>query len=147
MLRELVDFQIAFHMVEENLLKTVTDWHSYPLDNQNQTFTSRMRLRITKERKILRVSMNRVRFDGTKPAEFFSFLRRFVQACVAFDSTFRGTGTCRNSCFQVLEAEFRHPGSEAGSGQRFPYPAYPKSIAWIIARSIKHFSVDSSTVL
>ena len=25
--------------------------------------------------------MDRVRFDGTKPAELFSFLRRFVRAC------------------------------------------------------------------
>jgi len=63
------------------LLNTVTDWHSYRLDNQIQTFTSRMRLRITQDRKKLRVSMDRVRFDGTKPAELFSFLRRFVRAC------------------------------------------------------------------
>jgi len=59
----------------------VADWHSYRLDNQNQTFTIRMRLRITQDRKKLRVSIDRVRFDGTKPAELFSFLRRFVRAC------------------------------------------------------------------
>jgi len=69
------------HKVGDNLLNTVNDWHSYRLDNQNQTFTSRMRLRITQERKKLRVSMDRVRFDGIKPAELFSFLRRFVWAC------------------------------------------------------------------
>ena len=79
--RTLVDFQIPVHKVGDNLLNTVTDWHSYRLDNQKQTFTSRMRLRITQDRKKLRVSMDRVRFDGTKPAELFSFLRRFVRAC------------------------------------------------------------------
>jgi len=42
-----VDFQIPVHKVGDNLINTVTDWHSYRLDNQNQTFTSRMRLRIT----------------------------------------------------------------------------------------------------
>jgi len=79
--RTLVDFQIPVHKVGDNLLNTVTDWHSYRLDGQNQTLTSRMRLRITQERKKLRVSMDRVRFDGTMPAELFSFLRRFVRGC------------------------------------------------------------------
>jgi len=78
--RTLVDFQIPVQKVGDNFLNTVTDWHSYRLDNQNQTFTSRMRLRITQDRKKLRVSMDRVRFYGTKPAELFSFLRRFVRA-------------------------------------------------------------------
>jgi len=78
--RTLVDFQIPVHKVGDNLLNTVTDWHSYRLNNRNQIFTSRMRLRITQDRKKLRVSMDRVRFDGTKPAELFSFLRRFVRA-------------------------------------------------------------------
>jgi len=76
-----VDFQIPVHKVGDNLLNTVTDWHSYRLDNQNQTFTSRKRLRITQGRKKLRVSMDRVRFDGNKPAELFSFFRRFVRSC------------------------------------------------------------------
>jgi len=76
-----VDFHIPVHKGGNNLLNTVTDWHSYRLDNQNQTFTGRVRLRITQDRKELRVSMDRVRFDGTKPAELFSFLRRFVRAC------------------------------------------------------------------
>jgi len=76
-----VDFQIPVDTVWDNLLNTVTDRHSYRLDNQNQTFTSRMRLRITQDGKKLRVSMDRVRFDGTKPAELFSFLRRFFRAC------------------------------------------------------------------
>jgi len=79
--RTLVDFQIPVHKVGDNVLNTVTDWHSYRLDNQNQTFTSRMRVRITQDRKKLRVSMDRVCFDGTKLAELFSFLRRFVRAC------------------------------------------------------------------
>jgi len=81
--RTLVDFQIPVHKVRDNLLNTVTDWHSYHLDDQNQTFTSRTRLRITQERKKLRASMDRVRFDVTKPAELFSFLRRCVRACNA----------------------------------------------------------------
>jgi len=76
-----VDFQIPVHKVGDNLLNTVKDWHSYRLDNQNQTFTSRMLLRITQDRKKLRVSMAMIRFDGTKPAELFSFLRLFVRAC------------------------------------------------------------------
>jgi len=76
-----VDFQIPVRKVGENLLNTVTDWHSYRLDNQNQTFTFLMRLRIPKDRKKLQVSMDRVRFDGSKPAELFSFLRRFFRAC------------------------------------------------------------------
>jgi len=76
-----VDFQIPVHKVGDNLLKTVTDWHSYHLDNQNQTFSSQLRLQIKQDRKNLRVFMDRVRFDGTKPAERFSFLRRFVRAC------------------------------------------------------------------
>jgi len=79
--RTWVDFQIPVHKVGDNLLNTVTDWHSYRLDNQNQTFTSRKRLRITQGRKKLRVSMDRVRFDGNKPAELFSFFRRFVRSC------------------------------------------------------------------
>jgi len=66
--RTLVDFQIPVHKAGDNLLNTVTDWHSYRLDNKNQAFTSRMRLRIIQDRKKLRVSMDRVRFDGTKPA-------------------------------------------------------------------------------
>jgi len=77
----MVDFQIPVHKVGDNFLNTVTDWHFYRLDNQNQAFTSRMRLQITQDRKKLRVSMDRVHFDGTKPAELFSFLRRFVRAC------------------------------------------------------------------
>jgi len=76
-----VDFQIPVHKVGDNLLNSVTAWHSYRLDNQNQTLTSRMRLRITQDRKKLRVSMDRVRVDGTKPAKFCSFVRRFVRAC------------------------------------------------------------------
>jgi len=40
-----------------------------------------MRLRITQNRKMLTVSMDRARFDETKPAELLSFLRRFVRAC------------------------------------------------------------------
>jgi len=79
--RTLVDFQIPVHKVGENLLNTVTDWPSYLLDNQNHTFTSRMRLRITQYRKKRRVSMDRVSFDWTRPAEIFSFLRRFLRAC------------------------------------------------------------------
>jgi len=79
--RTLVDFQIPVHKVGDNLLNTVTDWHSYRLENQYQTFTSQMRLWISQDRKKLQVSMDRVRFDGTKPAEIFSFLRRFVRAC------------------------------------------------------------------
>jgi len=75
-----VEFQIPVHKVGNNLLNTVTYWHSYRLDNQNQTFTGRMRLWITQDRKQLRVSMDQARFDGTKPAELFSFLRRFVRA-------------------------------------------------------------------
>jgi len=51
----------------------VTEWNSCRLDSKNQTFTIRMRLRITQDRKKLRVSMDRVRFDETKPAERFSF--------------------------------------------------------------------------
>jgi len=76
-----VDFQIPVHKVADNLPNMVTDWHSNRPDSQNQTFTSRMRLRITQDRKKLRVSIDRVRFDGTKPAKHFSFLRRFVRAC------------------------------------------------------------------
>ena len=79
--RTLVDLQIPVHIVGDNLLNTVTGWHSFLLDNQNQTFIRRMRPRITNNRKKLRVSMDRVRFDGTKPAERFSFLRRLVRAC------------------------------------------------------------------
>jgi len=76
-----VKFQIPVRQVGDNLLNTVTDWHSYRLDTQNQTFKIRMHLRIRKDRKTLRVSMDRVRFDGTKPAELSSFVRRFVRAC------------------------------------------------------------------
>jgi len=79
--RTLVDFQIPVHKVGDILLNKVTDWHSYRLDSQNQTITSRMRLRIAQDRNKLRVYMDRVSFDWTKPAELFSFLRRFVIAC------------------------------------------------------------------
>jgi len=81
--RALVDFQIRVHKVGDNLLNTVTDWHSKHLDkkNQNPTFISQMHLRITRNRKKLRVFTVRVRFDGTKPADLFSFLRRLVRAC------------------------------------------------------------------
>jgi len=46
-----VDVQIPVHSIGDNLLNTVTDWHSYRLDNQNLTFMNRMRLRITHDRK------------------------------------------------------------------------------------------------
>jgi len=49
--RALVDVQIPVHSIGDNLLNTVTDWHSYRLDNQNLTFMNRMRLRITHDRK------------------------------------------------------------------------------------------------
>jgi len=35
------DFQIRVHKVRDSLLNTVTDWLSYPLENQNQTDSSR----------------------------------------------------------------------------------------------------------
>jgi len=38
--RTLVDFQIPVHKVGDNMLNTVTDWHSYRLDNQNQILIS-----------------------------------------------------------------------------------------------------------
>jgi len=69
------------YKVGDNLLNTVNDWHSYRLDNQKEAFTSRMRLRMTQDRKKLRVSRDRVHYDGTKPAELFSFLRQFVRPC------------------------------------------------------------------
>jgi len=53
---------------------------STSLLEQNLTFISQIRLRITQARNKLRASMDRVRFDGTKPAEPFSFLRQFVRA-------------------------------------------------------------------
>jgi len=80
--RALVDLQISVHKVRANLLNTLTDWHSYRLDSQNQTFKSRIRLRIKRDRKKLRFFMDRVRFDGSKPAELLFFLRRFVRACI-----------------------------------------------------------------
>jgi len=79
--RKLVHLLISFHKVGDNLRATVTDWHSYHMDIQHQTFSSRMRLRMTQFRKKLRVPMDRARCDGTKPAKIFSFLRRFVRAC------------------------------------------------------------------
>jgi len=54
----LLDLQIPVHNVGDNLLNTVPDWHSYRLDNQNQTFTSQMRVRIPQDRKKLRVSIS-----------------------------------------------------------------------------------------
>jgi len=63
--RTLLDFQIPVHKGGDNFLNSVTDWLSYRLDNQNQTFTSRIRLRITQDRKKVRVSMDRVLFDVT----------------------------------------------------------------------------------
>jgi len=60
-----LDFQIPVHKGGDNFLNSVTDWLSYRLDNQNQTFTSRIRLRITQDRKKVRVSMDRVLFDVT----------------------------------------------------------------------------------
>ena len=71
-----MDFQIPVHKVGDNLLDKVTDWYSYRLDNQNQTFTSRMRLRITQDRKKLRVSMDRVRLTGPRRP---SSVKRAVQ--------------------------------------------------------------------
>ena len=76
-----MDFQIPVHKVGDNLLNTVTNWDSYRLDNQNQTRTSSMRRRIAQDRNKLRVSTDRLRFDGTKSAEICSFVRRFVWAC------------------------------------------------------------------
>jgi len=79
--QELVYFQIPVHKGGDNLLNTVTDWHFYHLDNQNQNFRSWMRPRITQDWKTLTASMDRDRFDGTKPAELFSFVGRLVRAC------------------------------------------------------------------
>jgi len=38
--RVLLDFRILAHKVGDNLLNTLTTWHSYRLDNKNRTFTS-----------------------------------------------------------------------------------------------------------
>ena len=101
-----MDFQIPVRKVAENLLNTVPDWHSYRLDNQNQTFRSRMRLPNTQDRKKLRVSMDRVRIDGTKPAELFSFLRRFVRACND-SSVWEGKALCPVGSFLTGAAATR----------------------------------------
>jgi len=71
--RTLEDVQILVHKVGDNLLNTVTDWHSYRLDNQNQTFTSRKRLRITKDQKKLRISMDRVALTGLSRSNSSAF--------------------------------------------------------------------------
>jgi len=76
-----VEVRIPVHEIGDNLPNTVTDWYSYRLESQNQAFTIRMRLRISQDLKKLRVSLDRVRFDRTKTADLFSFLRRFVRAC------------------------------------------------------------------
>ena len=79
--RALGDFQIPVHKVGDILLNKVTYWHSYHLENENKTLTSRMRLHIKQEWKKRQDFIDRVRFDGTKPAELFSFLSRFVRVC------------------------------------------------------------------
>ena len=65
MLLVLADYNISIHKVGDNLLNTVTDWHSYRLENQDKTFNIGMHQRIKQELKKLRVSMDRVRFDVT----------------------------------------------------------------------------------
>ena len=76
-----MEVRVPVHKIGDNLPSTVTDWYSYRLESQNQTFTIRLRLRITQGLKKLRVSLDRVRFDRTRTADLFSFLRRFVRAC------------------------------------------------------------------
>jgi len=61
----LADYNISIHKVGDNLLNTVTDWHSYRLENQDKTFNIGMHQRIKQELKKLRVTMDRVRFDVT----------------------------------------------------------------------------------
>jgi len=74
------DFQIPVHKVWDTLPNTVTDWKLNRLENQKQTFTISMRLRITQDQKKLRVSMDKVPADGTAQADLVSFLGMFFRA-------------------------------------------------------------------
>jgi len=141
-----MDFQIPVHKVGDSLLNTVTYWHSYRLDSQNQTFTSRMRLRITQDRKKLRVSMDRARFEGTKPAELFSFLRRFVLACsdsnvwegkalYRVDSFLTGAAATRFS--KILPDTAGHiPGSTVAS--------FPEAVHWLLVNYADSISINQA---
>jgi len=80
--RALVDFEVPVHKNGDSVPNTGNDWpSSYRLDNYNQTLASRIRLRMTQDRKKLRFCMGRVRFDGPKPAELLCFLHRLIRAC------------------------------------------------------------------
>jgi len=112
----------------------VTDWHSYRLDNQNQTFTSRMRLRMTQDRKKRRVSMDRVYFDGTKPAELFSLLRRFVRACN--DNNVReGKAHYLVGCFLTGAAATRFNKIFPDTAGHIPgrtVASFPEAVHWLL---------------
>jgi len=73
-------FQLSVQKVGDSVPDNVTDWSSYRFANQGTKYTSRMRTRISSNRKKFQVSMDRVWFDGYKPAELFLFLRRLVRA-------------------------------------------------------------------
>ena len=134
MRRELVDFQIPAHKVGDNLVNTVTDWHSYCLDNQSQTFNSRMPLRITQDTKKTWVSMDRVCLDGTQPAKLFSFLRRFGRACS--DRNFRECNALYLVGFILTEAAAtRFKEILADTAGHFPgrtVASFPEAIHWLL---------------
>jgi len=81
MRRVLADSQIPVCTVEDNLLKTVTDWHLYRMDIQNLTIASTRRLWITQDWERFRVFMDLVPLDWTKTDEHFSFPRLCSGAC------------------------------------------------------------------
>jgi len=141
-----VDVQIPVHKVGDNLLYTVTDWHSYRLDNQNQTFTSRMRLRTAQDRKKLRVSMDRVRFDGTKPAELFSFLRRFVRACND-SSVWEGKAFYLVGSFLTGASATRFNKilpDTAGHIPRRTVPSFPEAVHWLLVHSADSITLNQA---
>jgi len=129
-----VDFQIPVHKVGDNLLNTVTDWHSYLLVHQNHTFTSRMRLRITQDRKKLRVSMDWVRFDWTKPAELFSFMRRFLRACND-GSVWEGKALYLVGSFLIRAAALRFNKIFPDTAGHIPgriVASFPEAVHWLL---------------
>jgi len=141
-----VDFQIPVHKVGDNLIKTVTNWHSFRLYNQNQTLNSRMHLRITQDRKKLRETMDRVRFDGTEPAKLFSILGRFVQAC-------DGSNVCEGKALYLVGSFLTGAAATrfkkilpdtAGQSSGRTVVSFPEAVHWLLVNYADSITLNSA---
>ena len=113
----------------------VPDYRSYRLRNRHSTYGA------AQARKMGRTAMNMKfffggtpLFNGKEPIKFFSWLRKFVKACVDNDVS-EGMGLYIIPNFLAGDAEARFtrnlPGSDIGGGQR-ALGSFPAAVNWLL---------------